>query len=133
MNLDSMTLDPALAAAAASLLLVLLPAVLLVAARRRSRTQTRGELECLRASFEREKITSAEALSELKKGLGALENQVRSAPEAPQPGGLNRSARAEALRLLRSGMSPETAAASLGMGKREMRLLERVSRTFWPL
>jgi hypothetical protein len=70
--------------------------------------------------------------AELKQGFDALEQFVLSPAEPPRAGSLNRSARSQALQLLRSGMSPETAAATLGMGRREMRLLDRVAQTFSP-
>jgi hypothetical protein len=41
---------------------------------------------------------------------------------------LTRSIRSQAIQLLRSGMPPDTAASTLGIGKREMRLIACVSR-----
>jgi hypothetical protein len=41
--------------------------------------------------------------------------------------GLMRSQRSQAMHLLRSGMSPDSAAANLGIARREMRLISKVS------
>jgi hypothetical protein len=60
-----------------------------------------------------------------------VENLEMRSPITDEVGktGLNRSARAQAMRLLRCGTTPESAAATLGMGSREMRLIARVCGT----
>jgi hypothetical protein len=97
----------------------------------RGRSRSLRELAALRAEMESQKAASTQMLTDLRRGFEGLEETVRTPPEPPRAGGLNRSERAQALQLLRSGMSPESAAAALGMGRREMRLLERVSQTIY--
>jgi hypothetical protein len=103
-------------------------ALLSFVAQWRGRVRHRRELQDIRAAFERQRTESADVASELRGQFQALEKCALAPPGA---GSLNRSARARALQMLRSGISPETAAASLGVAKREMRLLERVSQTFY--
>jgi hypothetical protein len=101
-------------------------ALVLLAAQWRYRAQSRRDFEGLQRSFALEQKLCADTFLDLKRHLAAREQLPR---ETPKPGALSRSTRAEALRLLRSGLSHETAASSLGIGKREMRLLERVAHT----
>jgi len=108
----------------------LLLAVLSFVAQWRGQVRYRRELEEIRKTFERQQAESAEAASELRREFAALERSALAPPEPPGAGSLNRSTRARALQMLRTGISPETAAASLGLAKREMRLLERVAQTF---
>ncbi len=68
----------------------------------------------------------SEQFAQLGRSIGVMELSARSMEEAGR--GLTRSRRSQALQLLRSGMSPESAASSLGIAKREMRLIARVSR-----
>ena len=60
-----------------------------------------------------------ESVSELAKSAQSLD---------AARGGITRSARSQAMQLLRSGMSPDNAAAAVGIGRREMHLLASVSR-----
>jgi len=64
---------------------------------------------------------------ELRNALSSIEANMQTTEELLREGRLNRSTRAQALKMLRSGVSPETAANSLGMATRELRLLARVS------
>jgi hypothetical protein len=109
----------------------LLLATLSFVAQWRGRVRHRRDLDELRATFERQHSESAETASALRGKFDALEKAALTPPEPPAAGSLNRSARAQALQMLRTGISSDTAAASLGVAKREMRLLERVSRTFY--
>jgi type II secretory pathway component PulM len=109
----------------------LLLAVLSFVAQWRGRIRHCRDLEEIRATFERQKAESAAAASDLRREFAALEKSALAPPEPPGTGSLNRSTRARALQMLRTGISSETAAASLGVAKREMRLLERVSQTFY--
>lgn len=68
----------------------------------------------------------SEQVARLGRSVEILELSAKSVEEAGR--GLTRSRRSQAMQMLRSGMSPESAAASLGMGRREMRLIARVSR-----
>ncbi len=70
---------------------------------------------------------SAQQIAEIARGVEDLERSQRSIEEAGGSG-IPRSRRSQALQLLRSGMSPESAASSLGLGTREMRLIANVSR-----
>jgi len=64
-------------------------------------------------------------IAQLQENVSVLEKSAQQVAEAK--GGLTRSMRAQAMQLLRSGMSPDSAAASLGIGRREVRLLSSVS------
>jgi hypothetical protein len=56
-----------------------------------------------------------------------IEMRLQNIDDAAK-GGLGHSARARALQLLQSGMSAESAPSTLGIGRREMRLIAGVSR-----
>jgi len=76
--------------------------------------------------------TRAEALktelkAEFKSAMESLEAAFRGPERALAEGRMDRSTRSEALKLLRSGIAPETAAATLGMPKRDLVLLSKVS------
>jgi len=68
-----------------------------------------------------------ELKSEFKSAIESLEAGLRGPERAVAEGRMDRSMRSEALRLLRSGIAPETAAATLGMPKRDLVLLSKVS------
>lgn len=95
----------------------------------RERTVRRREVGALRKSFEKEQMVCIEMFSDVHRTIATLEEGVGSLRAAPKAGGLNRSTRAQAMQLLRAGHSADAAASSLGIGRREMRLLERVSQT----
>jgi hypothetical protein len=75
----------------------------------------------------RSEALKAELKSEFKSAIESLEAGLRGPERALAEGRMGRSTRAEALRLLRSGIAPETAAASLGMPKHDLVLLSKVS------
>jgi hypothetical protein len=90
-----------------------------------------------RRNFRREAASAREALElwrkeccerfeELRKADETLEASLHSTRDVLRSGRLNRSTRTAALQLLRTGMSPDSAASSLGVAKREMRLIARV-------
>jgi hypothetical protein len=114
-----------LSSAAASL------ALLSILAQWRFRARNRRDLAELRASAQRQADLFEEMQNEMKDSMAALEEAVRNAPEPPRPGALNKSERTQALQLLRSGVSTDVAASTLGLGKREVRLLERVAQTLY--
>ena len=71
---------------------------------------------------------------EMKRGLGQCRDEIAEAEKNAQAtmellrdGRLEAPARSRALRMLRSGMSAETAAAELGLARNEVQLLEKVS------
>ena len=68
-----------------------------------------------------------QSVAQLSRNVADLELNARNVGEAGW-GGLTRTRRSQAMQLLRSGMSPESAASSLGMATREMRLISWVSR-----
>jgi hypothetical protein len=70
-------------------------------------------------------------IAKLERSVEALETGSRSLEEVGR--GLTRSRRGEAIQLLRSGISPEKAAASLCMPRNEMRLIAKVSRLLTPV
>jgi hypothetical protein len=53
---------------------------------------------------------------------------MQNTDEILRDGRMNRTSRAQAMRLLRSGVSPDTAAATLGVARREIKLLATVSQ-----
>jgi hypothetical protein len=79
----------------------------------------------LRSEFER-----LEAL--FRRDFTALELSLQNTGEMLREGRLHGTSRAQAMRLLRSGMSPETAAATLGMAQREVKLLAAVAQLLTP-
>lgn len=83
----------------------------------------------IKAAAQREETekTCERRADELPTALDALERNRQSSEEMLRDGRLNRSTRSEALRLLRSGVTPEKVSAAVGMAKREVRLLARVS------
>jgi hypothetical protein len=107
----------------------LMSALLALYQQRRQRNRSRRDLEALRGSMERQQMACLEMFSEVNRSLTTLEDGVKSLRETPKSGSLNRSIRTQALQLLRSGQSSDAAASSLGLGRRETRLLERVSQT----
>ncbi|MDP9054976.1 MAG: hypothetical protein M3N93_11865 [Acidobacteriota bacterium] len=86
----------------------------------------RSELESMMTAKQAECDARMASLGE---SLAVLERSARNADTAAI-GGLTRSARSQAMQTLRSGVSPEQAACSLGIGRREMQLLAAVSRVF---
>ena len=79
--------------------------------------------------MERQQMVCLEMFSDVNRTLATLEEGLSGLREAPKSGGLNRSARAQAIQMLRAGHSAEAAASGLGIGRREMHLLESVSQT----
>lgn len=107
-------------------MLAILAAVCLLAVRKRAVSNERRYSHLLSLiNLQREEMT--QQIEQLTRAVEAQEQNRRDIGEmcsAP----LTRSHRAQAMHLLRSGMSPETAASSLELPAREIRLLARVSR-----
>lgn len=100
-------------------------AVICLVALRRQRAALaaqRWELACL--CEQRDECD--ERIAELSGSVEFLEVSRKNIAEAGE--GLTRSRRAQAMQLLKSGFSPEKAAASLDMPRSEMRLIASVSR-----
>lgn len=62
----------------------------------------------------------------LGRNVAALESSAQNIERLGR-GALTQSRRSQAMQLLRSGISPETAASNLGIARREMQLIARVS------
>lgn len=104
---------------------ILLAGICLFSLRRRRIADSRRHAELL-SMIEWQRAESAQQVAQLTRSVEILERTQRSVEEAA--GGLTRSHRSQAMQLLRSGMSPETVASSVGLATREMRLMARVSR-----
>jgi hypothetical protein len=119
--------DPGLIAGACGILAALICGLAL----RRQRIRNHAEAAALRSELESmvraQHTECADQLARLGESVSALENSAQSM-DAAAKGGITRSARSQAMQLLRSGMSPENAASTVGMGRREMQLLAGVSR-----
>lgn len=83
--------------------------------------------EGLRKEMERGRRVFQGEIVEVRETLAEAEKNAQVNLELLRDGRLGMPARARALRMLRSGMSAETAAAELGLARNELRLLEKVS------
>jgi hypothetical protein len=90
------------------------------------RRNVRREAASAREALELWRKECSERFEELRKADETLEASLQSTRDVLRNGRLNRSTRTAALQLLRTGMSPDSAASSLGVPKREMRLIARV-------
>jgi hypothetical protein len=82
----------------------------------------------LREELESHRAYCAENLEGVSKSVASLELGARASDEPLNSGRLNHSTRAEAVQLLRMGISPDTAAMTVGVATREVRLLAEVER-----
>jgi hypothetical protein len=82
----------------------------------------------LQSSLREQEAEWSSQILELRRNVAALELGSQNTDDAAR-GELTRSVRSQAMQLLRSGISPERAAVTLGIGRREMRLIATVSRT----
>jgi hypothetical protein len=78
------------------------------------------------AMLQQHQAECVEKIGLLGRNVAALETSAQNIENLGQAA-LTRSRRSQAIQLLRSGMSPETAASNLGIARREMRLIARVS------
>jgi hypothetical protein len=74
------------------------------------------------------RVSCVEDLAGFSRSLEAIGRSMQSSDELLGDGRLSQSSRARALQLLRTGIAPDTAAVTLGIATREMRLLAKVSR-----
>lgn len=81
----------------------------------------------LREEMERSQRQCLSEIAEIRETIEEAEKNAQANLELLRDGRVGMPARAQALRLLRSGMSAETAAADLGLSRNEVRLLEKVS------
>ncbi len=103
------------------LLLFLFAKVELARLSRRSENETRqlhDMIEALRRSFAEIELT----VRDIEERTGVL------VPPTPPPSGLNLTTRAQALRMLRRGETPDRIAAALQVPENEIRLLEKVQQ-----
>jgi hypothetical protein len=100
--------------------------LLTVLAQWRHRSHRAREAAAMREAIDRHQGACCERFDGLRRSHEDLETSLRNTRDTLRDGRLNRSTRAAALQLLRSGMSPDAAAAESGIAKREMRLLAKV-------
>jgi hypothetical protein len=94
----------------------------------------RGERARLEQFREEMEILLRQHQTEYRDGIGSvsrtvefLEISAQNTEDALQ-GRLTHSLRAQAIKLLRSGMSPEKAASAMGMARADLRLIAKISR-----
>jgi len=92
----------------------------------RQRCKLAREAASAREALELRRSECSEQFEELRKAQQTLEGSLHSTRDVLRCGRLNRSTRSAAVQLLRSGMSADTAASSLGLARREMRMLAKV-------
>ncbi len=81
----------------------------------------------LREEVEHGRLQCQGEIAEVRETLAEAEKNAQANLELLRDGRLGMPARARALRMLRSGMSAETAAAELGLARNEVQLLAKVS------
>jgi hypothetical protein len=96
---------------------------------RKSRAAFLMESERLREAHDRALSTCSAQKDELRREFARLALSMQNTEELVTDGRLSRTKRAQALRLLRTGVAPATAASTLGMARHEMELLSKVSFT----
>ncbi len=123
--------DPGLIAGVAGCLAALFS---LLAVRRchlrasRDSSRLSHEFESAQALLAGRQTLFSEEIAGLRHALSTLEIGMQNTDEILRDGRMNRTSRAQAMRLLRSGVSPDTAAATLGVARREIKLLATVSQ-----
>jgi len=80
----------------------------------------------LRAAVERNQVACLEMIAQVGRAVEFLEVSGQNTEEAIGRA-LNRSLRSQTMGLLRSGLAADTVAATLGLAKREVRLIAGVS------
>lgn len=125
--MTSAFIDPGLIAGVSGILAGLL---CLFALRKRGAAFERAHAELL-AMLGAHNAECSERIEQIGCGMAVLELNAQNIDGAGKAG-LTRSVRSQAMQLLRSGMPPDSAASTLGIGRREMRLIARVSRTLSP-
>jgi hypothetical protein len=88
-----------------------------------SLARTRSEL---RTAVDRNQAACLEQIGQVGRAVEFLELSGQSTGDAIGRA-MNRSLRSQAMNLLRSGMLPDTVASTLGVAKREVRLIAGVS------
>jgi hypothetical protein len=80
----------------------------------------------LRAELDRVRVGSLGEIGRVEKDLEEWKRESQASAELCE-GRLSVAMRSRALRMLRAGIAPETAAAELGMPRSEVRLLKEVA------
>lgn len=93
----------------------------------RQRRNFRREAAALREALEVRGNECSRRFEALRNACQTLEGSLDSTRHVLRNGRLSRSTRAAALQLLRTGMSADSAASSLGLPRREMQMLVRVA------
>ncbi len=114
------------AMAAAGMAAGLMAGALCVWLYQRSRTAWRREAAELRAELGRVRVDSLAEIGRLGKEIEEWKRESQAGAEFCE-GRINVTVRSRAMRMLRAGIAPETAAAELGMAQSEVRLLKEVA------
>jgi hypothetical protein len=114
--------DPGLISGALGLLIGI---ICLMAMWRTTASQARAQGK-LQTDLDRNQAACLEQIGQIGRAVEFLEASGRNTDDAIGRA-MNRSLRSQAMQLLRSGMSPETVASTLGLAKREVGLISCVS------
>ena len=98
----------------------------------RQRTAQRRDAACLRNDIHSGLRECQRQMKDLTTELDASELNAQLRPELLRDGRIGAPARSRALGLLRSGVSPDTAAVELGLAKTEVRLLAKIGAVLAP-
>jgi hypothetical protein len=120
-------LDPGLAGGVFGALIGAIAGVVCLLCLRRHRMELEQAREEFQIMLRQQQTEYLDGIAQVGKAVGFLEESAQNTEEAVK-GRLTGSVRSQAMQLLRSGMKPETAAAKLGIGRREMSLISTVSR-----
>lgn len=88
--------------------------------------RARREIAGLREELERVRVSAAVETARVGKDLEEWKRESQASAELCE-GRLSVAMRSRALRMLRAGIAPETAAAEMGMSRSEVRLLKEVA------
>lgn len=94
----------------------------------RYRRNSEREFSRLQQMIDGYRTTCARDVAGIARNLEALEASMQTSDELLRAGRLSHSCRVQALQLLRAGIAPDTAAVTLGIPNRDVRLLAKVSR-----
>jgi hypothetical protein len=93
----------------------------------RQRSAQRVSSELFRVEMDRRHEECLLRIGRVSEDLATSEKAAQSSLELLSDGRLAMPARTRALRMLRSGKSPDTTAKELGLGRREVELLAKVA------
>ena len=110
----------------------LLIGVLNLAHSRRLRTAAAREQVRAKQEFQVQLRDCLIQLASVSQQLEKIETGAQTDFALPGAGGFGRTTRSRAMRLLRTGMTADTAAAELGLQKAEVRLLSKINELLVP-